>query len=243
MSSENGYHDGMQRANWAQGAGFALIGVALFLASVTAAQVNGAPPSVTSLGFGGRSGSIRGTAPSVTSLGPRGYAGGRGTTSGLFGVNPSQNINRPHRRRGVYYPWGAYYGVPYYGYDDSGYDAEDQAGDQYNGGPTIFDRRGPGRAATEVEEPRDNRASRESSETAVEPVESTPEVEQPATVLVFKDGRQLEVENYAIVGDTLYDLTVGGRHKISLADLDLTATAKENDDRGVDFQLPGSAAN
>ena len=57
-------------------------------------------------------------------------------------------------------------------------------------------------------------------------------------MLVFKDGHQLEVSNYAIVGSTLYDLTVGRRHKIALADLDLTATAKQNDDRGIDFQVP-----
>ena len=36
----------------------------------------------------------------------------------------------------------------------------------------------------------------------------------------------------------LYDLTPGHRAKIALADLDLTATAKQNDDRGIDFQLP-----
>jgi hypothetical protein len=60
-------------------------------------------------------------------------------------------------------------------------------------------------------------------------------------VLVFKDGHQLEVANYAIVGSTLYDLTGGRRQKIPLADLDLTATAKQNEDRGVDFRIPGAS--
>jgi len=68
--------------------------------------------------------------------------------------------------------------------------------------------------------------------------EAVPAPDQPQTVLVFKDGRQIEVANYAIVGSTLYDLTGGRRQKIALADLDLTATAKRNDDRGIDFQLP-----
>jgi hypothetical protein len=63
-------------------------------------------------------------------------------------------------------------------------------------------------------------------------------------VLVFKDGHQLEVANYAIVGNTLFDLTGGRRHKIALTELDLTATAKQNDERGIDFQIPaGSEAN
>jgi len=61
-------------------------------------------------------------------------------------------------------------------------------------------------------------------------------------VLIFKDGHQLEVENYAIVGGTLYDLTEGRKHKIALDDLDLTATAKQNESRGVDFQIPGTSA-
>jgi len=62
--------------------------------------------------------------------------------------------------------------------------------------------------------------------------------------LIFKDGHQLEVANYAIVGDTLFDLTEGRRHKIALADLNLTATSKQNEGRGIDFQLPaGAGAN
>ena len=64
---------------------------------------------------------------------------------------------------------------------------------------------------------------------------------QPSTVLVFKDGHQSEVLNYAIVGDTLFDLGAGRARKIRLADLDLPATGKANDERGVDFQIPASA--
>jgi len=33
-------------------------------------------------------------------------------------------------------------------------------------------------------------------------------------------------------------LSEGHRRKIPLADLDLQATGKQNDDRGVDFRLP-----
>lgn len=65
---------------------------------------------------------------------------------------------------------------------------------------------------------------------------------QPSTVLIFKDGHQSDVLNYAIVGDTLFDLGAGRTRKIRLADLDLPATHKANDERGVDFQIPASAA-
>ena len=46
------------------------------------------------------------------------------------------------------------------------------------------------------------------------------------------------MQNYAIVGDTLVDLTEGHRRKVSLTDLDVEATSKQNDDRGIDFRLP-----
>ena len=64
---------------------------------------------------------------------------------------------------------------------------------------------------------------------------------QIPTTLIFKDGHQLELENYAVVSQTLYDLTPGHSRKIALADLDLPATQRQNDDRGVTFQLPSSA--
>ena len=67
-----------------------------------------------------------------------------------------------------------------------------------------------------------------------------PVAAQPSTVLVFKDGHQSDVLNYAIVGDTLFDFGAGRTHKILLADLDLPATRKANDERGVDFQIPAS---
>jgi hypothetical protein len=64
------------------------------------------------------------------------------------------------------------------------------------------------------------------------------------TVLIYKDGHQMEVGNYAIVGATLFDLTPGHPRRVALAELDLPATQKLNDDHGVNFQLPpGAQAN
>ncbi len=61
------------------------------------------------------------------------------------------------------------------------------------------------------------------------------------TVLVFRDGHQQEVSNYAIMGDTVYVFDKG-RKKIALAELDVPATTKANDDRGLEFKLPPSPA-
>src|SRR5262249_32651254 len=73
------------------------------------------------------------------------------------------------------------------------------------------------------------------------PVEARPPAPpEPAkpTVLVFRDKRTQEVNNYAIVGQTLWVLTEQRARKIALAELDLPATAKLNDERGVDFRVP-----
>jgi hypothetical protein len=61
----------------------------------------------------------------------------------------------------------------------------------------------------------------------------------PATILVFRDHHQQEIQNYAIVGQTLWNFASPHTQKIPLADLDLAATEKMNDDRGVAFQVPG----
>jgi hypothetical protein len=244
----------VQRLNRATGAGFALVLFVLVffgsvLISTADAQVNGMPASVTSPGFGGRQ--VNGVAPSVTSLGPRGYTPASptccftGTSLGHphFVMNPNPALNFHHHHHNGSFPWGgAAYAVPYYGYYDSGDEAADNSPDeQYNGGPTIFDRRGPGAAPPPASAPYPRSARSDNPQPEPAPDASAqPAPDQPQTVLVFKDGHQLEVANYAIVGSTLYDLTGGRRQKIALADLDLTATAKQNDDRGIDFQVPGA---
>lgn len=60
----------------------------------------------------------------------------------------------------------------------------------------------------------------------------------PGTLLVFKDRHQEEVENYAIVGQTLWTFAPQHNQRIPLSDLDLTATAQANDDRGLTFRIP-----
>lgn len=71
----------------------------------------------------------------------------------------------------------------------------------------------------------------------------TPEPEQPATpgpptIFVFKDGHKIESQNFAIVGQTLFDFSVKGLHKIRLSELDLDATRKINEDSGTPVSLP-----
>ncbi len=117
----------------------------------------------------------------------------------------------------------------------AGDDADDES--QYQGGPTVFDRRGSG--ADSYVPPVDAAADDSPGENAQ--AESAPEAAPDPTVLVYKDGHQIEIMNYAVVSQTLYDLTARHPRKIALADLDLPATMKANEDRGVTFELPASA--
>jgi hypothetical protein len=58
------------------------------------------------------------------------------------------------------------------------------------------------------------------------------------TLLVFRDKHTQEVENYAIVGGTLWIFSEQRATKLPLSWLDIEATTKANDDRGVNFRVP-----
>ena len=219
------------------------------------AQINGVPPSVTSFGFGGSNNPTPGVRASVTSLGPNGF----GNIQPVFGnccanffmpanpypplflKNPSSDRkssgHRHHHEDGVLFPVGvsmpAY--IPYAVPDDqeSGDNSVDADSSQDpQNGPRDPDARTT-RARVRDSAPR---ASAPAETVPVEPEQ--PVTPQPSTVLVFKDGHHSDVLNYAILGDTLFDFDAGRTHKILLADLDLPATRKANDERGVDFQIP-----
>ena len=96
------------------------------------------------------------------------------------------------------------------------------------------------RQRVEADGDQDAYASRASSQRYIPDTSAHTPDPSPATVLVFRDRRQQEVQNYAIVGQTLWAFTSGRTQKIPLADLDVAATEKANDDRGVTFRVPGS---
>jgi hypothetical protein len=216
-------------------------------------QVNGVPASVTSLGFGGHF--TPGVRASVTSLGPNGF----GNRWPVFGnccanffmpsnPNPPLFSGRHHRRHGdqgfspvgIIEPAYVPYPVPYV--VDANADNEDDAPDADYLRATSQRRPAAPRKRTEDFDPApsgsDLKADPSSKPTPA--VEEKPVIAQPSTVLIFKNGNQSEVVNYAIVGDTLFDFGDGRTKKILLADLDLPATQKANDNRGVEFQVPGN---
>jgi len=83
---------------------------------------------------------------------------------------------------------------------------------------------------SELRQQRESQAASARSQAAVAP--------GPPTILVYRDKHLQEVRNYAIIGQTLWVFNEQRASKIPLTILDLTSTAKLNDERGVEFQLP-----
>jgi len=220
----------------------------LATAEFAVAQINGIPPSVTSIPnhFPPYLPNIP---PSVTSLGPLGsvgppafpvYPSVRGRYGHGFGNRHGDGYKGSYR-----YSNGAYiapYFVPVF---DPSY------GDDSGGGaPYVYSGLPPEQAPHVVVDMPAARhisadegdadgpplaASRSSQDSGAEgPPDATP---IDPTVLVFRDGHQQEVSNYAIMGQTVYvfDKRI---QKIALSDLDVSATVKANDDRGIEFHVP-----
>jgi hypothetical protein len=134
-----------------------------------------------------------------------------------------------------YYPSGYYgaYSYPQYGdvypfYDSSGayYDHNRELADEVN------------RLSDRVERLREELETR----SIAPPVPPQPQATKPeahdSTVLVFRDRHTQEVQNYAVVGLTLWIFDESRARKLLLADLDIPATTKLNEEHGVEFRLP-----
>jgi hypothetical protein len=236
-----------------------LVILGIFLVSLASAQTagmnangiapRGVPASVTSFGFGGHPG-FHGVPASVTSLdfgarnNFRGVPGhvtsfGFGARNGFHErpfAHGRHHIRRPFVVYSPYYSGYAY--APYaYPYDYDGEEYNDSADSQAPPSDYRDDYRNNDdrRVLDQDYRAELNRPTEQSSSSERSP---EPIVAQPSTLLIFKDGHQQEVSNYAIVGGTLYDLSDGRSKKVQLTDLDLSATVKENDERGVEFQVP-----
>jgi hypothetical protein len=220
----------------------AVIGV--LFAAPSAAQTHG-PPMTTTIG-----GHFLGPAPSVTSI------------TGHYLPLPLPSVTSiPNYGYTKWYPYGPYYSgyyrgrgygrtglsyaVPYYiPPDASGY------GYDYVGGPDLYS--GPPIGPNDpgfhmvIEQPPAKAYGGDPEQTqayasgpaTLEPYAPLREAKpNEPSVLVFRDGHQQEVSNYAIMGQTVYVFDKRAQ-KIALADLDVPATIKANDDRGLEFNIP-----
>ena len=228
----------------------------------------GVPPSVTSF----RTGFTAFNPPpstGFTAFNPPPSMGFTTLGSDVFPVRRSsddagfgRHHGRFHHRRGfvtpVYYPVYAY---PVYTQPEPEAEPEPAAYDAPSG--NALDRELWSRAAEREDraldrrdahlaqaDPRygehylDSRENRRRAPDAGEPSASEePGPPETQLILVLRDGTRLELGNYAIMGQTIFDLGAAGsrKKKIQLADLDLPATEKANDERGLEFKLPSRA--
>jgi len=149
-----------------------------------------------------------------------------------------------HRRFSPYNPLYSWYGYGYssWDYDDAEYDArfgnnnyDYQTASEIN------------RLSNEVQQLREERQYAAAAPPAPAPVPQ-PSVQAKAqedlpVVVVFLDKHIREVKNYAVANEMLVVLDGNKRTKFPLADIDLAATMKLNDERGVDFQIPNPVMN
>jgi hypothetical protein len=193
-------------------------------------------------GFSGGHSMVGGRGPAMVSHSP-GFASVQRS-----GVHFGTSFNRPfgspffhHHHHHFFrsWPYAGYYGYPWY-YGDGSYssDYQNYPASDYSG---VYADNGREQAEidrleNEVDRLRDEREARESRVSNASQARAKSD-SQP-TQLVFRDKRTEEVQNYAIVGQTFWILSAQRARKIPLADLDIPATKKANDDRGVEFQLP-----
>ena len=239
----------------------ALIFALLVLPLPALAQVvlNGVPSSVTSPGPNGRS---NGVPSSVTSPGPHGQLNGvpSSVTSPTMPVSRRLRGGRPvpfgdpHRRH-KFVPVPIFYPAYQYATPDLG-TVEDQPAPADNASAADDsealrqaydrgvqdalarqqqrqDRYGQGQRFGQTADAQPAKAS------VVTQAEPAPTVDDnfPPTVFVFKDGHKLETKSFAIMGQTLFDFSGTSLKKIQLADLDINATRKVNEELGNTLRL------
>jgi hypothetical protein len=195
-------------------------------------------------GFSGHGVAIRG-----------GFAFGHSPSFGVV-IGPRHVFRRPVFRPffsvGFGYPYYPYaYAYPPYYYDSFYY--SDYAYAPPTPPPAAYysdDRPGLAeevyRLRGEVAQLREEQARDQQERAAAAPVPRPPaarsaEAAPPSIVLVFRDGHRSEVRNYAIVGPTLWMFSEEQAKKVPLSSLDVEATTKANEQRGIEFRLPTNA--
>jgi len=147
-------------------------------------------------------------------------------TSGCFGY--------PYFCSGFYYPYSTLYYPPYF-WPETEYAQQPYPEVQQTYNDTAL-RHEVDRLADEVERLRHEQQARPAPQPSPRPTA------EPPTVLVFRDGHRSEVQNYGIVSQTLWVFTERHARKYPLSDLDLPATKRANEQRGIEFVVPEPSA-
>jgi hypothetical protein len=139
-----------------------------------------------------------------------------------------------------YYGYPGYYGSDFYSSADY-YPSYDYYGSSYYSAQNDVARQQQDidRLEDEVARLREQRESQpgEARDAPAPQADSRSVVSTP-TLLIFRDKHTQEVQNYAIIGGTLWIFSEQRATKLPLSWLDIEATTKANEDRGVNFEVP-----
>jgi hypothetical protein len=198
-----------------------------------------------SFGGGGHMGGSFSHAPMMSHSGSfGGFSHSNGVTFTTSYHNPYHYAHGGYGYRHRFYGYGYGYGYPYglYGYDPllwgsaSSYDSSDQYVEQNQQLSQQVNE-----LSDEVARLRDEQQIRAytplPTNRQAPPDSAKANISDP-TVLVFRDQHREEIRNYAVVGRTVWVFNEDRARKIPLTELDVPATIKVNDDRGVDFNVP-----
>jgi hypothetical protein len=224
-----------------------------FILPACFAQAGAIPPSVTSPA---PNGALRGIPPSVTSPTPDGRLHGIPSTITAPGrrIPAGRRVffsDPQHRRHSAAVVPLFYSAYPYPVTDPGAYDpqqppAEDAAAPAATEDQALRDayNRGAQDALSSQQQDRYGQHyldSRTRPQPAPEPqnqasapqqAASAPVEDSTPTVFIFKDGHRIETNSYVIMGQTLFDFSSKPLKKIQMAELDLDATKKANDEIG-----------
>jgi len=232
----------------------------LSLPSLAQVVFNGIPNSVTAPGRDGRP---NGIPNSVTAPGPHGEINGipSSVTSPTMPVirrlhngRPPVAFGDPHRRKKIV-PVPVFYPVYQYATPDAGAVDDPQPAPEDNASAAeendalreAYNRGAQDALARQQQQDRYGQGQRFGQSADAKPAKApvakqaqpAPPVEDnsPPTVFVFKDGHKLETKSFAIMGQTLFDFSGNSLRKIQLADLDINATRKVNEELGNALRL------
>jgi hypothetical protein len=163
------------------------------------------------------------------------FSTNRGFASHGF-PNTSFGYHYPHYSHYRTYGWWPYY--PYYGgyypwfWDTPSYDFDQGASayyQQYADQDQMYN---------EVQRLREQQAMATALPQPQPSQQQAQTVLPLATTLIFQDGKTELIQNYAIVGKTLWVFNERRARKIPVSELNIPATRKVNEDHGVEFSVP-----
>jgi hypothetical protein len=200
---------------------------------------------------GGFSGGVHAGPPGMMSgaRGPQGFHSSSGMWHGT--------VHHTHSGPNLIIGFHSHFRYPYYAYAPFGYyspfawDWYNSSYDRSNDDNYVMQRQTQqqfDQLYQQIQDLRDERDERQYSQAAAPQPVPAPSVRAEAkndpsmsVVLVFLDRHIQEVKNYAIANEKVVVFDDHHIKKIPLADIDLAATQKLNDERGVDFQVPNPA--